>query len=170
LHCHRLQLLVLSSSSLSPLLAVHSLRSAVACLTTMARNSYLSLVPALVLAAAFLFTGQAKLTPLLTPGVHQQMLSMAAGWLSAFPFLPLTSSQFCRAIGAAEILSAILLILSPLRRLGALIILAVMSGAVYTHIKLNESFLPPAVMGSIAALVWIVSAKPKRVGGGKKHQ
>jgi uncharacterized membrane protein YphA (DoxX/SURF4 family) len=135
----------------------------------MNRNSYLSFIPALLLAVFFVFAGQAKLTPLLSPDMHAEMLAKSPTWSAAMPFIPLSSHDLRVAIGCVELGAAALLLIAPLRRVGASLLFVVMAGAVYTHYELNEDFTFPAILAAGAAVVWLLSGKPPAARRGKKN-
>ena len=135
----------------------------------MNRNSYLSFVPALLLAVMFVMSGQAKLTPMFMPDMHQEMLTKSRTWSAAMPFIPLSSDDLRVAIGSVELGAAALLLIAPLRRVGASLLFVIMVGAVYTHFQLNEPFTFPAVLAGAAALVWLLSGSPPAARRGKKN-
>jgi len=99
-----------------------------------------------VLALAYLFAGGVKL---IRPREALPALGMA--WTEDF------SDGAVKAIGAAEVLGAIGLIVPLATRIApmltpiAAVALAVlMAGAIVTHVRRREQFVPPLVLGIIA--------------------
>ena len=133
----------------------------------MARNSWLSFVPALLLALLIGMAGQAKVTDLLTPDVHREVASHAPEWSSVLPGHP-SPAFLLRAIGGVEVAAAVLLVLPFTRRLGALVVLAMMAGAVGTHVLLSQPFTVPAVLGGVGLLVALVSGPSSRAAKKKR--
>ena len=134
----------------------------------MSRDSWLSFLPALLLAFAMFMAGQAKLTPLLTPDVSAEIASHAPDWSRVLPTHP-SPALLLQAIGASEVVGAALLLLPWTRRVGALAVLAVMLGAVAVHVRLGEPFTVPAGLAGLGALVWLLSARPARRSAAKKR-
>ena len=130
----------------------------------MARHSWWSFLPALVLAVLMGLAGQAKVTSLLTPDVHTELASHAPDWSSVLPFHP-PPALLLQAIGWAEVAAAALLLLPWTRRLGALLCFAMMAGAVATHLLLSEPAALPAGLATAAGMVWLLSGKG--AAGGK---
>lgn len=99
-----------------------------------------------VLAVAFLVAGGLKL---IRPRKDLPALGMA--WTEDF------GDASVKAIGAAEVLGAIGLIvplatgIAPvLAPIAAVALAALMTGAIVTHIRRREQFVPPLVLGIIA--------------------
>ena len=135
----------------------------------MARNSWFSLLPAVLLAFAFFLAGQAKLTPYLTPAIHAEQLTKAPSWHTANPYLVPPPPTSLYAIGGVEVALAVGLLVPVLRRWAAAGGVVVMVGAVYTHVVLGEAYTSAAVLLGLAAVTWLLSGKPARVSG-KKQQ
>ena len=133
----------------------------------MSRNSWLSFVPALLLALFMGLAGQAKLTPVLTPDMHRELVSHAPEWSSVLPTHP-SPAFLLQAIGGAEVAAAVLLLLPFTRRLGALVVLAMMAGAVLTHVLLSQPFTFPAVLAGVGLLVALVSGPSSRAAKKKR--
>lgn len=55
-------------------------------------------------------------------------------------------------IGVAELLSAILYAIPKTRALGAILITGYLGGAVATHVRVGDPFIPPLVLGVLAWL------------------
>ena len=135
----------------------------------MARNSWLSFIPAALLAFAFFFAGQAKLTPLLTPDAHAAMLVKAPTWHTANPLLVPPPPTSLYIIGSVEVALALALLVPPFRRAASLVAVALMAGAVYNHVVLAEPITVAATLLTVASITWLVSGKPARMGGKKKQ-
>lgn len=73
----------------------------------MARHSWWSFLPALVLAVALGMAGQAKLTPLLTPDIHAEISSHAPDWSRVLPLHP-PPHTLLLSIGCVEVVSSTL--------------------------------------------------------------
>lgn len=114
-----------------------------------------------LLAVAFLGAGAMKLaTPRAKLLENPQMQ-----WASDF------SEPMVKAIGAAEVLGAIGLVLPPLlgispglAPIAALCLAAVMGGAVATHVRRKEPFVVPLVLGVLSLLVGIGRLGPYPFG------
>ena len=135
----------------------------------MARDSWLSFLPAAALTFAFFMAGQAKLTPLLTPDVHAELVSKAPSWHTANPYIVPPPPASLYAIGGLEVVLALALMVPVLRRWAAVAAVVLMGGAVYTHIVLKEPFTPPAVLLGLAAVTWLLSGEPARRSAKKRQ-
>lgn len=106
----------------------------------------------IVLAAAFLAAGGMKLAR-----PEPALVGAGMGWAEDF------SDTNVKLIGAVEVLGAIGLIvpwltgiapiLTPLAALGLAL---VMAGAVVTHVRRKEQFIPPLVLGVLALVLAVL--------------
>lgn len=135
----------------------------------MARNSWFSFLPAALLAFAFFITGQAKLTPYLTPDLHAELLSKAPSWNRANPYLVPPPPTSMYLIGGAEVVVALALLVPALRRWAALAAVVLMAGAVNTHVVLGEPITTAAVLLGVSAVTALLSGKPSSRSGKKKQ-
>ena len=134
----------------------------------MNRNSWLSFIPAAVLALMMGMAGQAKVTDLLTPDFHKELASHAPEWSSVLPTHP-SPAFLLQAIGWVEVAACILLLLPFTRRLGGLVVAAMMAGAVGTHLLLSQPFTFPAALAGAGLLVALVSGKASHSRAAKKR-
>ena len=136
----------------------------------MASNSWLSFIPAALLAFALFMAGQAKLTPILTPDIHAEIASKAPSWHTAMPYLVPPPPTSMYAIGGVEVAVAVLLVVGGgLRRWAALVAVVLMSGAVYTHVVLGEPINVAAGLLGLSAVTWLLSGPPARASGKKRQ-
>ena len=133
----------------------------------MDRTSWLSLVPAALLALIFFMAGQAKLTGLLTPEGHAAAVSKAPTWHAANPYLIPPAPTNLYLIGTVEIVLAVALLVPQLRRYAALAGGVLMAGAIYTHVELNEEIVKGTVLLSLSALTYVLSGEPSTLSGKK---
>jgi len=105
-----------------------------------------------LLAAAFLFSGYAKLAG------QKDLIESFAKW--GF------STAFMYFIGAAEVAGGIGVLLKRTRVLAAIGLGIIMVGAVVTHILNGEGFTGPAVLlALLAALLWLRQGELRRLFG-----
>ncbi|NBC06492.1 MAG: DoxX family membrane protein [Bacteroidetes bacterium] len=108
----------------------------------MKTNNIIAWVAAGLLAAAFLFSGGAKLAG------QEDLIKSFAKWGY--------STAFMYFIGAAEVAGGIGVLLKPTRVLAAIGLGIIMVGAVVTHILNGEGFTGPAVLlALLATLLWL---------------
>lgn len=100
-----------------------------------------------LLALAFLFAGVTKLAR-----PKEALTTAGMAWVEDF------SSPAVKGIGTAEVLAAlglilpfatgIAVVLTPIAAIGLVLLMA---GAVITHLRRKEAFIPPLVLGLLAA-------------------
>jgi len=102
-----------------------------------------------LLAAAFLGAGFLKLTR-----PREKLREAGMGWTDDF------SPGAIKGIGLAEVLGALGLILPAVTGIATILVplaatglLITMIGAVITHVRRHESFVPPLVLGVLALIV-----------------
>ena len=134
----------------------------------MATNSYISLIPAAILALVLFMAGQAKLTGLLTPEGHALAVSKAPTWHAANPYLIPPAPLNLYVIGVAEIVLAAALLVPQLRRYAALAGGVLMLGAIYTHVELKEEIVKGTVLLALSAVTFLLSGDTPITG--KKTQ
>lgn len=99
----------------------------------------------LLFAFVFLMVGVTKLTQ--NPAVLEQF----AGW--GYP------TWFLLAIGAAEVLGALLLVWPRTAKFGAYLLIPIMAGAIFTHIRAGEWPNPLFNALFAAGLYWIARSR-----------
>ena len=135
--------------------------------STMDRTSWISFVPAALLALVLFMAGQAKMTSLLTPEGHAAAVSKAPTWHEANPYLIPPAPANLYIIGTVEIVLAVALLVPQLRRYAALASGVLMAGAIYTHVELNEEIVKGTVLLSLSAVTFLLSGEPGALSGKK---
>ena len=133
----------------------------------MDRTSWMSFLPAALLALIFFMAGQAKMTSLLTPEGHAAAVSKAPSWHAANPWLIPSPPTSLYLIGTIEIVLAAALLMPQFRRLAAAAGAVLMLGAIYTHVELNEEIVKGTVLLSLSALTFMLSGEPSTLSSKK---
>jgi len=119
-----------------------------------------------LLTFAFIFVGVNKITPLVNPALHAELVGKSHSWAELFKVkeFGLNSDQFLLLIGAVEATGGLLL-LTPLGSAATFLLIAVMVGATYTEIQTQGP-----VAGSLILLALLVVYHFVRPSGDKHHE
>jgi uncharacterized membrane protein YphA (DoxX/SURF4 family) len=108
-------------------------------------TSYVLKVSSFILSAFLAFSfgaaGIMKLSPIISPEVHNQLVYMSKQWPSALYLdtVGVSADMLRLAIGAAEA-SLALLLLTPLATYAAIALASIMIGAILTHVRLDDAY------------------------------
>ncbi|CAF0989513.1 unnamed protein product [Rotaria magnacalcarata] len=136
----------------------------------------------LTLGMFFIFVGQFKVTPQFFPDVHEDMRREFGRVNKVFPLYEMTgwrpfAKNYRMTVGITEIVCGAILVLIPgrLKQLANLILLVVMTGAVYTHYVLHDKFdrMAPGLVFGLLLLTRLiiyrqVAQREQRSSGEKK--
>lgn len=126
----------------------------------------------LAMTGMFIFAGSSKLTPAFNPEMYNELASgfeaftphWNANVFNKLGFASIESDYFKRAVGVAEVAFATLLV-TPMNRLGAAGLTAIMLGAIMTHVWMDEPIAFPAGLAVANMLIFFLSG-----GGGNKQK
>jgi hypothetical protein len=85
--------------------------------------------------------------------------------------IKVTGKQLMQSVGATEVASAALLVIGNfigLAGLANVVLIGVMGGAVFTHVRLNEPFVFPLALGGLLTVLLLLRVTAPRAGGAKK--
>ena len=95
--------------------------------------------------------------------------SSATRWAQRFlSWGYLAGSQY--VVGAIEIIAGIAMVIPPLRKVAAGIVMVIMAGALYTHVRHGEFLrvLPPIFLGGLALIVFSLHSQPSESSKGDR--
>jgi len=121
---------------------------------TMSLSSFLSLLSALILSFTVLSAGQAKITNLITPSIHQTQISKDTKSSSLELYLPFSPATRRKLRGVADIICGILLLWPSARTTGAATSFLLLVVSAVGRIADGMSLLPPLTMMGLSAVVW----------------
>ena len=111
-----------------------------------------------ILSFELLLGGQARITGLLTPSIHERVMAKAPGTREALSFIPIRNDkQHTQFIGCAMCLAGVLVAVPQTRsNLGAVLTLALTSAGVYSQRRMGISYKVP-VMNSVLTVMMVLS-------------